>query len=483
MKRLLSTLLIVLVACSFVFAQGAKEPTAGDVPTITWLIRQSAPVREAEIEAAANAILVDAVGCKLDIQFIDPGAYGDKLNMKFAAGEEFDLCFVANWINPNYQSLATKGALTPITSYISPENTPNISKAISDLIWKGVKIGGEVYGIPNLQMMYNEPGLYFVKSIAEAAGIVDAIHDHMTIEEVDAVLEKIHAYDPSLVTARDAFELSWGDYLRYAEFGANDFRYDIKTGEVVLKATTDASMALYERARNWYEKGYIRSDASTTTMEQTWRTTGKLAVRYNKNYPGVATDLANNFPPHEYICVATDPAVIGTNAITSTLTAVNANSKNPELAVKFYDFLFGSPELYNLIVSGIEGVDYDMNENGRLVKRADSYNGTNWMMGNTFNGYLKSNQDPANVAATKTVNEEAHVEILTGFVFDDANMKAELAAIGGICNEYYTILKYGLVASSQTDAKVAEMVAKCENAGLAKVTAELKGQINTFLGK
>lgn len=485
MKKLFSTLLVLVVAMTMIFAAGATEAQkVKEVPTLTWLIRQDSPAREAEVEAAANAMLDElGVGCHIDLQFINPGDYGEKLNMKLAAGEEFDLCFVANWINPNYQSLATKGALAPITQYISPEKTPAISKAISELIWKGVSINNEIYGIPNLQMMFNQPGFYVVKEIAEKAGVVDMLHNDMSEAEFEAVLAKIHAYDPELITIRDSAWFCWGQTDRYAEFGVTDFRYDRKTGKVILNAVSDASKQVYARARDWYEKGYITADAATTTMENTWRATGKLAVRYNKFSPGVDAALHNNYPPYEYLCYTTDPAVIGTNAITSTITAVNANSKHIELAVKFYEALFANPKLNNLLVFGIEGVDYKTLADGKIEKAADAYKGTGWEMGNTFNYLLTSNQKAEDIKLTQQLNETADVEVTTGFVVDDSAIKAELSAIGGIIEEYYTILKYGVVPANQIDAKVAEMVKKCENVGLAKVTAELQKQLDAFLGK
>lgn len=484
MKKLFSAVVVLLVAAAVVFAQGAPEAKAEkEIPTLTWLVRQDPPAREAEMEAAANAILEKKLGCHLDIQFINAADYGDKLNMKLAAGEEFDLCFVANWLNPKYQSLATKGALTPIKAYINPENTPNICAAISDDVWNGVKIGGEIYGIPNLQMMYNEPGVYFVNDIAEKAGVAGQIHDYMTVEEMTAVLERIHAYDDNLIPVRDALPQCWIDSQRYAEFGMDDFRYDVQTGKVVLKAQTDVSFEMYNRARDWYKKGLVAADASTTTMENTWRAAGTLAARYNRNYPGVDVALNNNWGPYEYICVATDEAVVGTNAITSTLTAVNSNSKHKELAIKFYDFLYGDPELYNILVYGVEGADYTKDENGKILVKDGAYHGTDWMMGNTFNKFLRPNMNEADVKETERVNATARVEDTTGLVIDDTAIKAELSAIGGIVNEYYTILSYGLIDQPEIGKKVEEMVHKCENAGLAKVIAELQSQVDAFFAK
>lgn len=481
MKKITSIFLVVLLACSTLFAQGAKEQEKKEVPTVKWLVRQSKPANVDSVLAKINEIVEAELGANLEIDFIDSGDYGDKLNLKMAAGEDFDLAFVANWITPNYLTVANKGGLVPINQYMNNDVMPDIMKAIPDLVWKGVTIKGNVYGIPNLQVMYDQPGIYFVKEIAEKAGIVDMIHDGMTEEEVSACLAKIKAYDPSLIVIRDGLKDCWTDSLNYINFGPAYFRYNVKANKVQLISETEPRIALYDRARDWYEKGYIPTDASTTTMEQTWRANGKLAVRYNRNIPGVDVTLANNYPPFNYICVSTDPALMGTTGITSTLTGISATSKNPELAAKVYNLIYKNADLYNLLVFGIEGQDYTLTANGRVNKIADTYKGTAWMMGNQFNALLTEKQEADIWERTAKANDAAQADALLGFVMDNSKIDVELAAITAICDEYDTVLRYGLVPANEIAAKRAEMMNKCKSAGLDKVVAEYEKQINDFL--
>lgn len=483
MKKITSIFLVLLLACSTIFAQGAKEQEEKEIPTITWLLRQDKPANVDSVMEKVNEIVEKELGAKLDINFISWGDYGDKLNMKMAAGEEFDLAFVANWITPNYLTVSNKGGLVPINKYMNDEIMPDIMKAIPELVWKGVSIKGEMYGIPNLQVMYDQPGIYFIKEIVENAGAIDMIHEGMSESEVTAVLEKIYAYDPSLIVVRDALERCWTDSLNYINFGPKYFRYNVNTAKVELISETPPRNALYERARDWYEKGYIPTDASTTTMEQTWRANGKLAVRYNRSIPGIDALLSNNYPPFEYITISTDPALMGTSGITSTLTGISATSKHPELAAKFYNLIYKNVDLYNLLVFGIEGQDYNLTANGRIEKIKDTYKGTGWMMGNQFNSLLTENQQADIWDQTIEANSAAQADALLGFVMDNSNIDVELAAITAICDEYDTVLRYGLVPFDEIPAKKAEMLKKSKSAGLDKVVAEYEKQISAFLNK
>ena len=47
-----------------------------------------------------NKITEEKIGAKIDMVFIDSGAYTEKMNMKLATKEYFDVCFTSSWLNP-----------------------------------------------------------------------------------------------------------------------------------------------------------------------------------------------------------------------------------------------------------------------------------------------------------------------------------------------------------------------------------------------
>ena len=147
--------------------------------------------------------------------------------------------------------------------------------------------------------------------------------------------------------------------------------------------------------------------------------------------------------------------------------------------MRFYDLLFADKALYNLLVFGIEGQDYNMVDETHLEQIADAYQGTAWMMGNQFNAILKVGQENGVWEETIEGNATAEVDALVGFVVDRTPVETELAAIRAISLEYGTILSYGLTADIQGTYE--EMHAKIEAAGMQTVIDELQSQVDAFL--
>ena len=65
------------------------------------------------------------------------------------------------------------------------------------------------------------------------------------------------------------------------------------------------------------------------------------------------------------------------------------------------------------------------------------------------------------------------------FVFDDSSVRSYMDAVDSIVKDYYPSLELGLV--DDVDASIDEMQKKCEDAGLDKITEELKKQYSAWL--
>ena len=61
------------------------------------------PAGEQEDAAAVlekvNEIIEPKIGATLELEFVEFGAYADKLNRYMSSGADFDLCYTSNWCN------------------------------------------------------------------------------------------------------------------------------------------------------------------------------------------------------------------------------------------------------------------------------------------------------------------------------------------------------------------------------------------------
>lgn len=83
--------------------------------TLHWAfpaLQDSFPGFEA-INEKLNEITKEKINAKIEFEMIPLGEYTEKMNMKFTAGEEFDICFTGAW-NP-YLPAVAKGAYAELT--------------------------------------------------------------------------------------------------------------------------------------------------------------------------------------------------------------------------------------------------------------------------------------------------------------------------------------------------------------------------------
>ena len=93
MKKVVALVFAVMFALSFAACGGEKVSQNGDV-TVTWIVPGDPQADLASVNEAASKITMEKVGVKLNLQFIDTGAFTQRMTMNFASGSDaFDLCF------------------------------------------------------------------------------------------------------------------------------------------------------------------------------------------------------------------------------------------------------------------------------------------------------------------------------------------------------------------------------------------------------
>ena len=76
------------------------------------------------VQDAINEILIPKINVKLILNPMDYGTFGERMQLKMAAGEECDIVFTAPWIN-NYSLNVINGALYPLDDLL-PEYAPGL---------------------------------------------------------------------------------------------------------------------------------------------------------------------------------------------------------------------------------------------------------------------------------------------------------------------------------------------------------------------
>lgn len=454
----------------------ASGEQSGETTEIVWMVYGDEPKNYDSVMAAVNEKLAQDINMTLDLRFIAPGDYNTKMQMAMAGGDTWDLCFTSHWAN-NYVNAAGKGAYLELSEEMLNENAPNLMATIPEKLWDGVKVNGSIYALMNYQAMYDQAGMMFLKSAVDEQGIdVTTVNSWESLNNTIATLAA--AYPDKYATRGGAInhDLMLQDVPLSTIMNMPVLTFDPETKKVSNTLYFDRIQENLTYIKEWKDNNYVPADAATMKDEATLLAQGQILSRYQRVKPGVEVALKNN-TGNEWVVVPMSDPFINTNAVQSTLTAVNVTSKHPEKAIQLYDYIFGNKEISNMLFYGLEGQDYEL-VNGRVKKLEDCWTASAWELGNQFNALLTEADTEGVWEETMKGNEEATLDTLFGFVPDRSNIETEMATCEAIWNEYKDILYYGLQDQS---VAVPEMLDKMNKAGLEKVTAEIQKQVDEFL--
>ncbi len=491
MKKAIALLLTAILVLG-VAGCGEKKQTSGEVPTLTWYVQGDAQHDIASVMAEVNKISEKKIGAKLDLQFIDEASYSEKMKMMMAAGTEFDICFTG-YVNP-YSTAAGRGGLLALDDYL--KDMPELWNSIPEHTWGTTRIDGTIYAVPNLQIIGEQWNFYTFKDLADKYGLTEKIEhlEPIDLEIMEDYLQKIKDNEPSYYPVRFSQGLTTFSTIdskeKYDVNGYADglvfgliYAYFNENGEldkITSSTETEGYKWQIKKAREWYEKGFIREDILSATDDVAEHAAGKYASWVEKYKPGIIQELEQKYN-REVVCFQVTPTIYRSTA-PDAMTAISRTSKHPELALKMVELVNTDKDVYNLICFGIKDKHYTLDENGRVI-----YNDEGgyipkacWKFGNQFNALLLPGQPDDVWEQTRKINENATPSPLIGFIFDTKPVVNDISAVRSVKSEYAAIEK-GVI--KDYDAYLAEYSKKLEEAGLDRIIDELNKQYKEWKEK
>ena len=169
--------------------------------------------------------------------------------------------------------------------------------------------------------------------------------------------------------------------------------------------------------------------------------------------------------------------------------AIPSSSENPERAMMAIDLLYTDEEMNHLLMYGIEGDHYTVDENGYYVpaenNAAFGYESCNsWNFRNTAlmlsreseQDTLKHFEHLGEIAANTVTPYVNHEEGFGGILTESKNQDA---AITALLTEYITPMQYGMV--EDIEGNMAAFMEAAKKAGLEEVQAEYTELWNEYL--
>lgn len=547
LKKLLSLILAAVMALSLLAgcssdkpAEGNKTPDASnsssnnetpknddkaadEIVDLSFYISAPPTNDQERVMEKANAIIEEEIGAHLDLIFVDPGMYAEKINLMISSGEEFDLCFMANWGDMNFFENAAKGAFVPMNDLFE-QYAPQTYSRIPEALWQGVTVNGDIYASVN----YQQWGVASRKGVAVRMDIAEEVGFDWTELKGKPALEMMDMLTPFLEKAVAAHPemIGWETTSTYSFFLNDPLYWDMEpVGDmtqpgwirftepdtVINQFETPEFAAYCDMMREWYQKGLVRKDGATLQDASPDRQANRILAGWNYDWPdyidnpptGVAELTIQGYNDANYTIpgmsmtqpgdspagkVSTTRTVVPAAAAPTACVAISATSKHPEKAMELIELLNTNDELFNLIQWGEEGVDFQYNENGdfTLIDGMYSLNYNEWQIGQSYSpDFTRSNfgRNQAGEDQKKALqivykaDLEADPSPVSGFTFDATPVKTELANCSAVISEFIPVLSNGAADPAE---QLPQFLSRLENAGIDNIIAEKQAQLDAW---
>ncbi len=449
--------------------------------TLTWYYPLSQlQADQDKVQDAVNVITQEKINATVKLVPVPIGDYVQKLNTVLAAGEKFDILWTGYMLKP--EELVRKGAIQPMTAFLD-EYAPELKRDVPQVMWDGLSVDGEIYGIPNQQINGARYGYIIKQDLADKYGL--DIASLKQVEDIEPFYADLTANEPDMIP--------YGNFGGNFDFNAQmygkgfwvvpglDDHFYIKKDDssYQLLRYPEEELDIYRLANKWYDAGYIYKDAATAKNTD-FQAKGQIATEFNTVLkPGVEAEVkAKNGGSDVVIAPLSGWFSNGYSATTNQ--SLSRTSENPERATMLLNLVNTDKELYNLLCNGIEGEHYKKLEGEYIEALPDSRYKPNmdWVFGSVFNSYLKEGQ-PENIwTETKEINANADVNPVGAFKFNSEPVSTEIANLNAVWDEY----KRGIITGTLNfDETWPGLHTKLKEAGEDKYVEEVTRQFEQFL--
>lgn len=474
-KRICLALAVVtaLSVCMTSCTNNNAKNTDGDMPELLWYMNADPQNDLPKVLEKVNEVTTKELGVKLKIKLIDDGAYTERLRMYMASGEKFDLCFTG-YVNP-YISAVKNGGLTELTELL---DTTSLRDIVPDYAFQALNVDGKIYAVPNSQGMATAPAYFLRKEVAEKYGL-DKIDSVNSLDELEPYFEKMKKDFPDMypVTTSASDDISSG-YLYINDYCM--IKNDDPNHKILFAQEQPVYKKGLERAKQWYKKGYVRSDVETVGDLSAEIKAGKYCGTFTSIVPGALANYKNEYGIDAH-AIQYAPTYMSVSQMSAASTGISATSENPEKAIKLIELANTDKEFLNLIQFGIEGVHYEKIDDNHVKSIArEQYYMFPWKFGNAFNSYLFEGEDNDRMEKTKQQNDESQKASYLGFNVNTDEIKNELAQCNAVKEEYYDTLRYG---ASDYEELLPTYIKRLKQAGVERLISVIQSQLDEWWEK
>lgn len=455
-----------------------KEKKSEEVTTLTWYISGSQDDTYQAVWDEVNKLLEERYNLKLEMNIIDGGNFDQKLQMMNASCEEYDLAYTATWTNNIYTNIQN-GSLYDLTDLL-PEYAPTVWAEMSEAEKQSARGDSRIYAVPNWQLQTRTTALSVPKDKLEKTSYT--MDDLKTLEDIEKYLEEIVAVEPESKKFALAFGSSMMAYYDMCYVVGENLPGAIRLEDgkpaIINQYETDEFRAFVKTMYEWYQKGLMDTNG---IADKEYRNSDiqQAPCWINSNYsPGDDVSQSARYGYDIYVEPISN-AIMSTESILAAATCVGAYSKHPEKAVQMMEILRTDPEIYNMLVYGVEGVNFEKVGDTQIKKiEGSTYGISNWEIGNVRYSYVLENESVDKYQQLKEYNDNGVASALIGFSVDTTDIISQIGNCETVIKEKLNNMEYGQV--EDPDKAVDEFIQALKDAGADEIITEVQNQVDTW---
>ena len=499
MKKWLVIGLVLALLLSGVVAANAASYTLD----MYWIGNGDTDAR-ASVEQAINEYIEPILDANINFHIYGWGEWDDKAIPALQTGDKADIFFTADW--KYYMRTVRQDLFMPLSDPNGPygdlleQYGQAILTSLSPSFILGSQVDGINYAIPtNKELCVPNGWVYNVDAAAEvgfdAAAIVQPTTDY-------ASLEPYRSFEPYLAKYLELYPDRYpivtdggdgrGPWVPNFADGIDEIigmkwnpEADGTFDETIYsKWETDIQIDFAKVMYDWMEKGYVNPDAVLEQYTDDALNQGRALIQpmplKGYNIKGFELMNASGNPDLVLDEIYGNMKVAQTQDTGGSMFGIPVTSEDPVKAMQFLNLMHSDITLVNMMLYGVEGVHWVLEDDGRVDILDSNWYGAHagaWTVGDVLLQYVTNKEDPEKNRMLVEYADDAISHISLGFRFDQTPVNDEVAVMRSLIKGYDRAIRTGSV---DPDTAIPEYVELLKAAGLDKVLSEVQVQYDAW---
>jgi putative aldouronate transport system substrate-binding protein len=505
-KKILSLLLASFMAVTMIpataFAELEADSDSEDIVEINMVgLGFFGEGGKEEVMDAINEISEAEIGVHVNYTIMDVQTYMTQVPLMIAdTSAGLDLIMCNAMPTTSFTTLNAQKQLQDISEYLD-EYAPELMELMADYL-PATTVGDAIYAVPCLRIYNSSYYIVMRKDVLDELGLTEEAQAIDSWSSFKELLVKVHDAQDSLPAEMQTNAMltntdTQGNVLlgMYIDPAADAFADDYGFGTLgdsnrIIKVNDDGKVenffasddyrTIMERTKDFYDSDLIYKDAATAQDGSDQQMANGITFAYCVQSEYGVEQAKRDATGYEVICIPYVDVPIQTSNGNTWAWGVPVNSEEPEAAVAFMNLMYTNPDIENLFVYGIEGRDYEVNEEGEAqLLETKEYQNSDFFFGNQFNAY------PA-AGTGGDFRDKAYEQMLAaeispyyGCVVDTEPVANTITALKAVLTKYQNGLESGSAPLENLDLMLEEL----EGAGLQEYMDYYQESLDAWLAE